>query len=57
VLYVSLVLVLLHGGFLMILYDKPSLVLVAAVAAIYSVIRPWRRGGRVIDADNENCMI
>ena len=57
ILYVALVLLLLHGAFLMILYDKPSLVLAAIMAALYTVIRPWRPGGRAIDADNENCML
>jgi len=57
ILLLSLVLILLHGGHLMILYDKPSLVLASAVAAIYANIRPWRRGGAVIGVSNQDCMV
>lgn len=57
VLLLSLVLILLHGGHLMILYDKPSLVLAAAVAALYANIRPWRRGGPVVRVSNQDCMV
>lgn len=57
VLLLSLVLILLHGGHLMILYDKPSLVLAAAVAALYANIRPWRRGGALIGLSNQDCMV
>lgn len=51
------VIMLLHGSFLMILYDKPSLVLTAAVTALYINIRPWRRGGAVINLSNEDFMV
>ncbi|MHB9112903.1 MAG: hypothetical protein ACYC4D_09830 [Thermoleophilia bacterium] len=57
VLLFSLVLILFHGGHLMILYDKPSLVLAAAVAALYVNIRPWRRDGAVIGVSNQDCMV
>ncbi len=57
VLFLSLVVMLLHGGHLMILYDKPSLVLTTAVAAVYANIRPWRRGGAVVGLSNEDCMV
>ncbi|MBI5871156.1 MAG: hypothetical protein HZB44_09460 [Actinobacteria bacterium] len=57
VLLLSLVLILLHGGHLMILYDKPSLVLAAGVAALYADIRPWRRGGAAIRVSNQDCMV
>jgi hypothetical protein len=57
VLLLSLVLILLHGGHLMILYDKPSLVLIAAIAALYANIRPWRQGGAVIRVSNQDCMV
>lgn len=56
VLLLSLVIILLHGSHLMILYDKPSLVMTAALAAVYAAIRPWRRGGAVIGVSNESCM-
>jgi hypothetical protein len=56
VLLISIVVILLHGSHLMILYDKPSLVLTAAIAAIYANIRPWRRGGAVIGLSNRDCM-
>lgn len=49
VLYLSLVLLVLHGGHLMILYDKPSLVLFGVVGAVYALIRPWRRGGTLLE--------
>ncbi len=54
---VSLLILFLHGGHLMILYDKPSLVLIAAVGALYANIRPWRRGGAVISLSNDECMV
>ncbi len=57
VLLLALVILLLHGGHLMILYDKPSLVLMAAIAAIYANIRPWRRGGAVVRLSNQDCMV
>jgi len=57
VLLLSIVVILLHGGHLMVLYDKPTLVLIAAVFAIYANIRPWRRGGAVIDVSNRDCMV
>ncbi|MDO8736150.1 MAG: hypothetical protein Q7K29_03605 [Thermoleophilia bacterium] len=57
ILLLSLLLILLHGGHLMILYDKPSLVLTAAVAALYANIRPWRRRGAVIEISNHDCMV
>ena len=57
VLFLALVIVLLHGGHLMILYDKPNLVLIAAVGAVYAAVRPWRRGGPAISATSDDCMI
>jgi len=57
VLLLSLLVILLHGSHLMILYDKPSLVLAAAIAAIYVEIRPWRRGGALISLSNQDCML
>lgn len=57
VLLLSLILILLHGGHLMILYDKPSLVLAAAIAALYANIRPWRRGGPVASVSNQDLMV
>lgn len=57
ILLLSLVLILLHGGHLMILYDKPSLVLTAAIAALYANTRPWRRGGAEIGVSNQDCML
>ena len=57
VLLLSLLVMLMHGGHLMILYDKPSLVLMAAVTALYVNIRPWRHGGAAIAVVNEDCMI
>ncbi|MBE0429228.1 MAG: O-antigen ligase family protein [Thermoleophilia bacterium] len=56
-LYVSLAVLLLHGGHLMVLYDKPSLVLFSAVGALYALVRPWRRQGPVIDMKNRECML
>lgn len=57
VLFMVLAVIILHGGHLMILYDKPSLVLVAVVGAVYANIRPWRRGGPVVSVSNQNCML
>lgn len=57
VLLLSLVVLLFHGAHLMILYDKPSLVLFASLAAIYTNIRPWARGGATIGLSNEDCMV
>ena len=47
-LLLSIVIILMHGGHLMILYDKPSLVMTASLAAVYTAIRPWRRGGAIV---------
>jgi O-antigen ligase len=57
VLFMVLAVIILHGGHLMILYDKPSLVLVAVVGAVYANIRPWRRRGPVVSVSNQNCML
>lgn len=57
VLLLSLVLLLLHGGHLMIVYDKPSLVLLGTVAGLYSLVRPWRRGGPLLDVRQRDCML
>lgn len=56
-LYFALVLLILHGAHLMILYDKPSLVMTAVLSAIYADIRPWRRGGPAVDISNSKCML
>ena len=57
VLFLAAVIILLHGGHLMILYDKPNLVLIAAIGAVYAAVRPWRRGGAAVSATSEDCMI
>lgn len=57
VLLISIVVILTHGGHLMILYDKPSLVMTASLAAVYIAIRPWRRGGAIVEVSNKDCMI
>ncbi|MFA5808946.1 MAG: hypothetical protein WC935_01235 [Thermoleophilia bacterium] len=57
VLLFSLVIILMHGGHLMILYDKPSLVMTAALAGVYAQIRPWRRGGAIVEVSNKSCMV
>ncbi len=57
VLFMALLAIILHGAFLMILYDKPSIVFMAAMAAIYASIRPWRRGGAVVSVTNRDCML
>lgn len=44
-LFMSLLLLLLHGGHLMILYDKPSIVMLGSLAAVYAAVRPWRKNG------------
>lgn len=54
-LYLALILVLLHGAHLMIIYDKPSLVLTAAIAAVYAAARPWGAGGPAIDLRAGDC--
>ena len=57
VLYMSLLVLMLHGWHLMILDDKPTLVLVAAVGAAYASVRPWRQGRATINVTNEDCML
>lgn len=57
VLLLTLVVMMLHGAHLMIIYDKPSLVLVATVLAIYASIRPRGKGGATIGLSNEDCMV
>ncbi len=57
VLFMVLGVVILHGAFLMILYDKPSLVLMAVITAVYVTIRPWRRGGAIVSVTNRDCML
>ncbi|MFA6002285.1 MAG: hypothetical protein WC828_09295 [Thermoleophilia bacterium] len=56
-LLLSIVIILMHGGHLMILYDKPSLVMTAVVGAVYAAIRPWRRGGAIVEVSNKSCMV
>lgn len=56
-LLLSMVVILLHGGHLMILYDKPSLVMIVVVGAVYTVVRPWRHGGAIVEVSNKNCMV
>lgn len=56
-LFLSLMLLLLHGGHLMILYDKPNLVLFGMLAAVYALIRPWRRQGALLQVSNRDFMI
>lgn len=48
VIFLAMLLLLLHGGHLMILYDKPSIVMLGALAAIYAAT--WRRadGGETL---------
>ncbi len=55
--YLSLLVMALHGLHLMIIYDKPSLVLSATLAAVYADIRPWRRGGPVAAVRERDCEI
>lgn len=57
VLYLSLALLLLHGGHIMIIYDKPSLVMFAAVGAAYASLRPWRHGGALVEAAGRDFML
>ena len=57
VLLLTLVVMMLHGLHLMIIYDKPSLVLIATVLAVYASIRPWGKGGATIGLSNEDCMV
>lgn len=51
-LFMSLLLLLLHGGHLMILYDKPSIVMLSSLAAVYAAVRPWRKNGPDVRLDN-----
>ncbi|MHB1382575.1 MAG: hypothetical protein ACYCXJ_10190 [Thermoleophilia bacterium] len=44
-LFLSILLLMMHGGHLMILYDKPSIVMLSSLAAVYAAVRPWRRNG------------
>ncbi|MHB8923500.1 MAG: hypothetical protein ACYC51_08930, partial [Thermoleophilia bacterium] len=57
VMYLCLLLLLLHGGHLMILYDKPSLTLFSAIAAMYVLVRPWRSGGAAVNLSNSDLML
>ncbi|MHB1389994.1 MAG: hypothetical protein ACYCXF_02010 [Thermoleophilia bacterium] len=57
VMFLGLLLLLLHGVHLMILYDKPSLTLFSAIGAIYALVRPWRRGGAVVNLSNSDLML
>lgn len=56
-IYLSIMFLMLHSVHLMILYDKPSLVLFSVMAAVYTLIRPWRRQGAILKASNEDFMI
>lgn len=56
-LYLSLLLVLLHGAHLMIIYDKPTLVMTAAIGAVYAQVRPWRRNGANLESTNQGCCL
>ena len=56
-LYLSLILVLLHGVHLMILYDKPSLVLTAVIAAVYAAARPWGSSGPAVQLGDGSCAV
>jgi hypothetical protein len=55
-LYLSLLILLLHGAFLMILYDKPSLVLAAVLGAVYASVRPRGGAGPTIELEERGCM-
>lgn len=57
VMYLALLLLLLHGGHLMVLYDKPSLVLFGAVGAIYALIRPGAAGVPELEAGARSYML
>ncbi|MBE3066643.1 MAG: hypothetical protein IMZ73_04300, partial [Chloroflexi bacterium] len=57
VMYLCLVLLLLHGGHLMILYDKPSLTLFSAIGALYVLVRPWKKRGATINLSNSDLML
>jgi len=57
ILLLSMIVLVLHGSHLMILYDKPSLVLMSAITAVYVNIRPWRRGAPHIGLSKQDCML
>lgn len=57
VVYLSLLFLLLHGAHLMVLYDKPSLVLFSAVGAVYSLIRPGGRNEPILTTNNDDYML
>lgn len=57
VLLLSMLLLLLHGGHLMILYDKPSIVMLSALTAIYATVRPWRRNGPDVELNSDDCAV
>jgi hypothetical protein len=54
---ISIFMLLLHGGHLMILYDKPSIVMLSALLALYVTIRPGRGGRPQIDVALEDCSL
>ncbi len=56
VVFLSLLILLLHGAFLMILYDKPSLIMAASLGAVYASVRPWGKGGAAIELDGWDCV-
>lgn len=57
VMFLCLLLLLLHGGHLMILYDKPSLTLFSAIGALYVLVRPWKKRGATINLSNSDLML
>jgi len=56
VVYLVLLFLLLHGAHLMVLYDKPSIVLFAAMGAVYCLIRPRGSRGPIISTSSKDFM-
>lgn len=55
VVLLSIVLIMAHGGHLMILYDKPSIVMLSSLLAVYVSIRPWRKNGPDVELGYADC--
>ena len=57
IFFLAIVMLLLHGGHLMILYDKPSIVMLSALAAIFTAIRTAPGGNRGMAIDFRDCYL
>jgi len=57
VIFLAALTLILHGGHLMILYDKPSIVMLSALAALYSLTRAVTPRGPAVEAGFSDCYL